>query len=216
MGRWEPNARERLQEAAMQLFKTRGYDGTTVQDIAERAGLTERTFFRYFADKREALFAGSRDLKGFLTERILGAPPELGPLHAVTGALEALGDLLQDRRELARARRAVVAAHPELQERDQAKLRALFRTVHEALRTRGVAEPAATLAAEAGIAVFKVGYERWLDELKASPGGLAHHVRAAQEELFSIVGGGKAASASRRVRATKPARRASKAVRRAR
>ena len=64
MGRWEPDARGRLVKAAMELYGERGFEQTTVAEIAERAGLTERTFFRHFADKREVLFAGAGALRG--------------------------------------------------------------------------------------------------------------------------------------------------------
>src|SRR5438477_11303881 len=89
MGRWEPDARGRLEQAALELFQERGYARTTVEDIAARAGLTERTFFRYFTDKREVLFSGSAALETLLVETIRAAPPSVVPLAAVTAALGA-------------------------------------------------------------------------------------------------------------------------------
>ena len=78
MGRWEPNARGRLEQAAMELYLERGFDQTTVAEIAERAGLTERTFFRHFADKREVLFAGAGALQELLVSAVAGAPDSGG------------------------------------------------------------------------------------------------------------------------------------------
>src|SRR5579864_2008983 len=96
MGRWEPNARGRLEQAAWELFMERGYTQTTVEEIATRAGLTERTFFRYFADKREVLFSGSKNLEKNIVDRIESAPEEAGPLDIVAAALEAAGRALQE------------------------------------------------------------------------------------------------------------------------
>src|SRR5215472_15054150 len=163
MGRWEPNARGRLEQAAMELYVERGFEQTTVAEIAERAGLTERTFFRHFADKREVLFAGAGMLEEFLVSAVAGAPVSAAPIEAVAAALEAAGALLQERREWSRQRQAVIAANAGLQERELIKLASLATALAEALRQRGVSEPAASLTAEAGIAVFKIAFERWVD-----------------------------------------------------
>src|ERR1700722_6322304 len=118
MARWEPDARGRLEKAAMELFQERGDVRTTGEDIAARAGLTERTFFRYFVDKREVLFSGSKELEKGIVDRIESAPREASPLHAVAAAFEAAGAELQDRRDLhfVRARYALVTEHAEIQE----------------------------------------------------------------------------------------------------
>src|SRR5882757_6856425 len=118
VGRWEPNARGRLELAAMELFQKLGYARTTVEGIAARAGLTERTFFRYFADKREVLFSGSPDLEKFIVETIGGAPKTMAPLDAVAAALESTAPFFEERRGHARKRRTVIAAHAELRERE--------------------------------------------------------------------------------------------------
>ena len=89
MARWAPDARGRLERAALELYGEHGYDATTVAEIAERAGLTERTFFRYFADKREVLFWGAGALQGFLVDAVDTAPASVAPLEAVVAALEA-------------------------------------------------------------------------------------------------------------------------------
>src|SRR5580704_7074757 len=102
MARWEPDAAGRLVEAAMQLYRERGFDRTTVADIAARAGLTERTFFRYFADKREVLFSGAGRLQDFLVERVARAPASMSPIDAVARALAETGELFEQRRDFVR------------------------------------------------------------------------------------------------------------------
>ncbi len=175
----------------MELFQDRGYVETTVQEIAARAGLTERTFFRYFADKREVLFSGSKELQKSIIARIESAAREAGPLDVVVGALEAAGAELQDQRGLSfvRARYALVTQHAEIQERELIKLAALAVGVTRALHARGVAEPAASLAAEAGMAVFKIGFERWVNERK--PRDFAAHIREAAVALKALTAGNK-------------------------
>ena len=163
-GRWEPNARGRLEQAALELYGERGFDQTTVAQIAARAGLTERTFFRHFADKREVLFWGAGALQGFLVDAVAAAPDAVAPLDAVGAALEAAAALLQERRELARQRQRIIVANAELHERELIKLATLASALADALRRRGVEDPAASLAAEAGIAVFKIAFELWVDE----------------------------------------------------
>jgi len=184
MGRWEPNARGRLEQAAMELYVERGFEQTTVAEIAERAGLTERTFFRHFADKREVLFAGAGMLQEFLVSGVTGAPDSVTPIEAVAEALEAAGALLQERRDYSRQRQAVIAANPALQERELIKLASLAAAVADALRQRGVTEPAASLTAEAGIAVFKVAFERWVD--KDNRRDLADLMHESLDELKAV------------------------------
>jgi len=164
MSRWEPNARGRLEEAAYELFLGRGYDQTTVADIAKRAGLTERTFFRHYADKREVLFGGAGALHDELLRALDEVSPELPPIEAVRIAVETISALMHGRRQLARERRRIIAAHPDLQERDLNKRSSLTGALEAGLRRRGVAESAASLAAEMGIAVFYSGFDRWLDD----------------------------------------------------
>ena len=160
MGRWEPNARGRLELAALELYQANGFEQTTVAEIAARAGLTERTFFRHFADKREVLFGG--ELSELFVTAITDAPPTATPLDAVAAALLSGTALIQQRRPYSLQRQAVIAANLALQERELIKLAALGAAIGAALRERGVPEPAASLTAETGIAVFKVAFERWI------------------------------------------------------
>ncbi len=164
MGRWEPNARGRLEQAAMELFIERGFEQATVTEIARRAGLTQRTFFRHFADKREVLFWGQGALQELLVSTVASAPASAAPIDAVAAALEAAGASLQERHEHARQRQAIINANPELRERELIKLATLASAIAAALRQRGVSDPAASLTAEAGIAVFKVAFERWVSD----------------------------------------------------
>src|SRR6202140_481045 len=106
MARWEPNARGRLEQAAMELYGERGFHQTTVAEIAARAGLTERTFFRHFADKREVLFWGQGALHELFVSTVSSAPDSVAPIDAVAAALEAVGPLFEERRERARQRQA--------------------------------------------------------------------------------------------------------------
>jgi AcrR family transcriptional regulator len=148
----------------MELFGERGFEGTTVAEIAERAGLTERTFFRYFADKREVLFWGSGLLQERLVTALERAPHALPALDAVGTALLAVVDVFDERQDFARQRQAVIAANVELRERERIKLATLASALADGLRRRGVGDPSAALAAETGIAIFKVAFERWIDD----------------------------------------------------
>src|SRR3954453_12678140 len=106
MGRWEPNSEGRLRQAAMELYLQRGYDQTTVADIAERAGLTSRTFFRYFADKRDVLFVPTEDFERPLVEALEATPAAAPPMVAVAAALDAAAKLIGRSREHSRSRQA--------------------------------------------------------------------------------------------------------------
>ena len=164
MGRWEPDSRGRLAKAALELYGERGFENTTVAEIAERAGVTERTFFRHFADKREVLFGGAEELRELLISTVAGAVDSLPPVEAVAAGLETAAAVLQERREFSRRRQAIIAANPELQERELIKLAAWTSALAETLRIHGVAEPEASLTAEVGMAVFRTAFERWQDD----------------------------------------------------
>lgn len=178
MGRWEPNARGRLERAALELYVERGFEGTSVAEIAERAGLTERTFFRHYADKREVLFAASSGLQELLVGAVARAPESATPMEAVAAALDAAAAALQERQEHARRRQAVIAANAELQERELIKLASLSAALADALRQRGVDDASASLAAEAGIAVFKIAFRRWVEQAE----------QAEQKDLSQVIG----------------------------
>jgi AcrR family transcriptional regulator len=164
MGRWEPNARGRLARAAMTLYAEQGFERTTTAQIAQQAGLTERTFFRNFADKREVLFYGTTMAQDLLTRAISGAPASATPMDAVNAAIEAMCVAFQEHPERVRQRDAIISANAELQERNLTKHGELAAAMASALRERGVPDPAASLTAETGIAVYKVAFARWIKE----------------------------------------------------
>ena len=184
MTRWEPDGRGRLAEAALALFSERGFEQTTVAEIAKRAGLTERTFFRHFTDKREVLFAGGGELQDLLVDVVARAPETATPIAAVAEAVEAACALLQERREFSRRRQSVIAANAELQERELIKLAGFASALAGALRARGVRELQARLAAEVGIAVFRTAFERWHEE--NGPSDLRQIVSESFAELAAL------------------------------
>jgi AcrR family transcriptional regulator len=187
MSRWQPNARGRLEQAALELYRERGFDQTTVTEIAERAGLTERTFFRYFSDKREVLFWGQENLRELYVRTIGAAPDSAAPIDAVAAALEAAAPVFRERHALARQRQAVIAANPGLQERELSKRAVLASAMADALRGRGVPEPAASLAAEVGVIAFKTAFARWVDDPHEHD--LARLIRQALGQLKAATAG---------------------------
>ncbi len=171
----------------MALFAERGYAKTTVGDIAARAGLTERTFFNHFSDKREVLFAGSESFVNLVVDAVRAVPKSAAPLDAVIAAYESTSDFFEERRPFARKRSALIAAHPELRERELIKLLSLAAGVTEVLKQRGASASAATLAAETGAAIFRVGFEQWNQDPKDR--SLTFHLRAARRQLEGVVRG---------------------------
>lgn len=185
MSRWKPDARGRLEKAALELYNRQGFDATTVAEIATRAGVTERTFYRHFADKREVLFPADNPLPDILAGATATAPLPLPPLEVITRALTEAAPVFEERADLAPQRQAVIAANPELQERELAKLSALASTLAQALRERGLEITTAALAAEIGIAAFKVAYERWVNDPDRHP--LAQHIRETQDTTSHLI-----------------------------
>ena len=183
MSRWEPNAPGRLQQAAFDLYTERGYDRTTVAEIAMRAGLTERTFFRHFADKREVLFEGVDRFRAAIIEPVDAAPASATTLEAVTAGIEAAGTVFPAL-ELVRRRQALLLANPELQERELIKLAALATALNEALLRRGVPDTAAELAAETGVAVLRIALTRWIEDPTERP--WKFHVAEAMNQLRGL------------------------------
>ena len=135
------------------------------REIARSVGLTERTFFRHFTDKREVLFDGQELLQQHFVDAVTAAPPTEAPLELVASALAATAELFTaDRRDWSRQRQGVIAANPPLRERELLKMAALSAAVTEALRARGIPDPAATLAAQSGITVFEVAFLQWISD----------------------------------------------------
>jgi AcrR family transcriptional regulator len=164
MVRWNPDAEGRLIKAAITLFDEQGYGETTVAEIAEAAGLTKRTFFRYFADKREVLFNGSHELQDRWVSGIKAAPPDIGAMTAVSAGLDGVAELFADRHAFARTRSRIIAANPELQERELIKLQSLSAAIEAALIDRSAAVNTALLASQAGVTVFHVAFAKWIEQ----------------------------------------------------
>src|SRR6187402_1570350 len=156
MGRWEPDARGRLAQAALELYVERGFEQTTVADIAER------TFFRHYSDKREVLFTTQGEFEGLFLTGLEAAPSDASPLEAVATALRSVATVFEPRRPWSLVRQGVIDANPALQERESLKLNGVARSLTAALLKRGVTEPTASLTAQAGMAVFHVSFQRWI------------------------------------------------------
>jgi len=182
MARWQPNARERLERAALALFTENGYDATTVAGIADRAGLTKSTFFRHFADKREVLFGGQDFLLTHFSQAIRDAPPAATPADCLAAALEtAAPAFTPERHDLACQRRAVVTGHSDLMERELLKRARLRAAMADALRERGIDDATARLAAEMGGLAFSTAFARW-----AEPGNREPYLAIAHAALREL------------------------------
>jgi AcrR family transcriptional regulator len=185
MVRWQPGTRDRLQQAALELYATRGFEQTTVAEIAGAVGLTERTFFRHFVDKREVLFGGTAILLQGFTEGVASAPDVATPMEIVASAVTSGSAFFTDeRRDYSRSRQGVILANEDLRERELLKMATLAAAVAQALRDRGVAEPAASLTAESGVAVFRLAFEQWIVE--GEQRSLPEIERAFFDELYSL------------------------------
>lgn len=190
MSRWKPDAQSRLARAALELYGERGFEQTTVAEIAQRAGVTERTFFRHFTDKREVLFGGANALQDMLVSAVTNASDSAAPFEAIAAALEAVAASVlfqQERRDYARQRQAIITTNTGLQERELIKLASLSATLADSLRQRGVPEPTARLAAEAGIVVFRIAFERWVSDDNHED--LSHLIRDSLDELKAVTAG---------------------------
>lgn len=187
MARWEPGARERLQAAALELFATRGFEQTTAAEIAESVGLTERTFFRHFSDKREVLFYGQEQFLQAFTDGVEAAPPDASPFEVIASTLRAAASFLtEERRPYSRMRQSVIDHNPALRERELHKMAGLATTIAGALRARGIGEPAATLAAQSGVTVFGIAFAQWIRDGEERP--IADIASDVLRELLSLAG----------------------------
>jgi AcrR family transcriptional regulator len=184
MGRWKPDAPGRLMGAAIELFDEQGYEATTVAEIAERAELTKRTFFRYFSDKREVLFGGSQELQNLWLDGLATAPAEASPLAAVVRGLDPVAQMFAERHPFAQIRTRVIEANPELQERELIKLQTLAAVITAALVERGVSVNAAMLAAHSGVTIFHVAFARWVQQ--NDPAALRRLIAESLQELRTV------------------------------
>jgi AcrR family transcriptional regulator len=168
MARWEPDAAGRLRTAALELFESAGYEAATVAQIAERAGVTPRTFFRYFTDKPEVLFAGSEALEEAMVAAIRTTAPDASARTALDAALDQAAQMLTQRAEFARRRHAVITANPALMERETMKMARLADGMAAALHERGLDPSAAAMIAHAGVAAFREAFATWVAHPRSS------------------------------------------------
>ena len=161
MPRWKPDGQERLQQAAVELFRERGYEAVTVAEIAARAGLTKRTFFNHFADKREVLFAGAADLEAEVLRRLQDVDSAASPFDVAIQALGRAGQTLSEFAPYTSLRRALIDSSMELRERDLTKSASLSSVIAAQLEARGASGRTAAFAAHSAVAVFAVAYDDW-------------------------------------------------------
>lgn len=166
MGRWQPGTRERLERAALDLFLEQGFTETTVPQITARAGLTTRTFFRHFADKREVLFSGEESVPDRIAHLMTEAPPSLGPMELIDACLAPAATQIFEGRSLdyVLRRRAVIDAEPALHERELRKFSLLSQALEQGFRDRGVDDLSARVAAELAVTIFRIAVTRWLEQ----------------------------------------------------
>lgn len=187
MSRWPPDARERLQNAAWELFDENGYEATTVAQIASRAGLNRATFFRHFADKREILFGGEDVIGSAIVKAIQSAPVDASLPERLAGALRSAGAVMTaEQRERAALRRRVAEASLEVQERGLAKNARLAAGISAALREQGIDDMAARMGAEFVLLAFGTALREWLEAEPAKP--FMHYATAAFAALQAAAG----------------------------
>ena len=163
MSRWQPDARDRLERAALDLFSERGFDSVTVPEITARAGLTTRTFHRHFADKREVLFADAAQMPALAARLVAGAPPGLRPIDVVAHGLPVIASAFEGRLGPLKQRKAVIDGHDGLRERELRKMEQLTDSIAAAFRDRGVDQLTAAMVAETAVSVVKVALRCWLE-----------------------------------------------------
>jgi AcrR family transcriptional regulator len=164
------DVRARLQQAALELYRERGYERTTTAEIAAQAGVTERTFFRHFADKREILFDEDPRLRPALAAAVAGAPADAAPMEILLQTFQAIEPMLEENRPFTEPRLAIIARTPALQERADAKTASITALLASALQARGVETRLATLAAQAGMASFSYAASGWRERPSVSFG----------------------------------------------
>jgi AcrR family transcriptional regulator len=175
--------RRRLQLAALELYRDRGYEPTTAAEIAAKAGVTERTFFRHFSDKREVLFDGDAAFSEALTSAVRHAPPALGPWDTLFLAFRSVEQMFVENRPFSEPRRRIIASSPPLQERELAKVRSLIVALASVLHQRGVPDPMANLAAQVGMAALSHAVAMWLND---GSGDLGNHIVRAFHDVRDL------------------------------
>ena len=185
MSRWRPDARERLATAALELFTEQGFAHTTVPQITERAGLTTRTFFRHFSDKREVLFDAEGDMPALVDSQMAAAPAGLDPMALIeSGLREVAHHRFEGLHDYLRTRRAVIRSDDGLRERELRKSDVLAQAIIRGFRGRGLQPLDAAVAAQIAVATLYLAIDQWLDQEHPDP--LASHVSTTLNTLRSI------------------------------
>lgn len=176
----------RLERSALELFAANGYAETTVPQITERAGLTTRTFFRHFTDKREVLFLREREFPQVVTALLAGAPSGLKLWPLVMHGFETVASSDFDTwREGMKIRRAIIRSDGRLHERELLKSSTLAAAIETALVDLGHDRAASSLLAQTGSTLFQSALDSWLDDDTAPPlVGVLRQKRADLEALL--------------------------------
>jgi AcrR family transcriptional regulator len=189
MPRWEPDAAERLERAALELFAEQGFDHTTVPEIAQRAGMTTRSFFRHFPDKREVLFHGDDALPDRIALLMANAPGSLSIMEMLIWGCETMArNVLQDQRAGFVARRAIIGTDAGLQERELRKQAKIAEAITEALATAGLDPLRTVVAGKLAVTISSTAFGRWLGAPDDRP--LVDHVREVAATLTQLVSDG--------------------------
>ncbi|MDP9735646.1 MULTISPECIES: TetR family transcriptional regulator [unclassified Curtobacterium] len=189
MARWAPDTRERLRTAAMELFAERGFHATTVPDIVARAGVTRRTFFRHFSDKREVFF-GDDEIPAIATRMIETAPAEEAPMRVVLDGLRRLAaERFDPRRDQVLAARRIISEEPDLRERDLRKQEDLRAAVRDGFRRRGEDDRTARSVAGLTVLVLQTALETWLEDADGTP--LQDHIDATVDRVTGLLDTGR-------------------------
>ncbi|MCU1420457.1 MAG: TetR family transcriptional regulator [Microbacteriaceae bacterium] len=162
MSRWQPGTGGRIAEAAVSLFGERGFEGTTVADIAERAGVTRRTVFRYYPDKRDVIFGEYDGLRDLVGSAVALAPAGSSTPVVLGVALNAIADdVFAGAQQRVRVIRRIIAEDESLREREQHKNAVIASAGEDAFVARGLARTDARIAAGLGVLALSSALERW-------------------------------------------------------
>lgn len=178
------DVRLRLRVAALTLFDAQGFDQTTATQIAEHAGVNRRTFFRYFADKRDVLFEDEA-LRDLLLRGMAAAPAALPPIEAIRFAFRSAAPLLEANGSVAGLRRKVIAATPTLRERALGRAAMLADELAARLGDRGVDSHLAALASRVGMAACDLAVSTWSSEATDS---FETHLDRSFSDLHDLLG----------------------------
>jgi AcrR family transcriptional regulator len=157
--------RQALRQAALELFAAQGFDATTTEEIAERAGVSVRTFFRYFPTKELVLFHGRYDFMQTFATGLQAQPESVSDVEAMRAAFLASSPGFADRRKALRLYERAVASSHTLRGREQILQFDDIHTIAEAIgRRRGDAQPdeACALLAAIGLLTYRRALGRWL------------------------------------------------------